>query len=161
MIQRLQGDSRLGGAKVVAATPLMRVSIFVTVFAGVIGAIVFQLILGQGGLQFGAGMVAGYLAYFVYLRQTMGEPRVIGVMAVLTPKKVILLGSRRAGIVGEYETAEIESLEIIRKGNIIMMGKLALTPATGDKVTFMTTNRQIAAGFVAEFEEIRRGGFGG
>ena len=144
-----------------AATPLMRVSIFTTVFAGIIGAIVFQMIFGQGGLQFGVGMVAGYLAYFGYLMRTMGEPRVIGVMAVLTPKKVVLLGSRRAGIVGEYDIADIESLEMVRKGNILIMGKLALSPSTGDKVTFMTSNRQIAAGFVAEFEEIRRRGFRG
>lgn len=160
MIERLQGDPRLGGAKVVAAMPLMRVSIFVAVFSGVIGAIVFQLVLGQGGLQFGLGMVAGYLTYWAYLMRTMGEPRVLGVMAVLTTQKLILLGSRRKGIVGEYEIPNLESLNLLRKGNLLVMGKLVITPVDGDRLVFMTTNKGVTAGFVAEFEELRRRGYG-
>ncbi len=161
MMQRLQGDPRLDGAEVVAATPLMRVSIFVAVFAGVAGAVVSQVLLGEGGLQFGLGMFAGYLAYWAYLKRTMGEPRVIGAMAALTRKKVVLLGSRRAGVVAEYDIADLESLEIVRKGNLLVMGKLAITPNEGDQITFMTTNRHLAAGFVGEFEELRRRDFSG
>lgn len=160
MIKRLHGDPRLGGAEVVAATPLMRVSIFAAVFAGVAGAILSQFLLGQGGLQFGLGMIAGYAAYFVYLMRTMGEPRVVGVMAALTPKKVILLGSRKAGIVAEYDIADLESLQILRKGNLLMMGKLAINQTDGEQITFMSTNRGVTAAFVAEFEELRRRGSG-
>jgi hypothetical protein len=158
MIERLRGDPRLGGAEVVTAMPLMRVSIFTAVVAGVVGALVSQLVVGQGGLQFLLGMVAGYLAYAAYLLRTMGEPRVIGAMAVLTPEKVILLGSRRAGIAAEYNLADLESLEIRRKGNLLVTGKLGINPIQGESVTFFTTNRNLAAAFVAEFDEIRRQG---
>ena len=109
--------------------------------------------------EFGAGLALGYLAYFAYLAATMSEPRMIGAMAVLTKKRVLLLGSRKKGVVGDYPVAEIESLEMVRKGNILVMGKLAITPADGETLTFMTTNRHMARDFVAQFEEMRRRGF--
>jgi hypothetical protein len=157
LIERVQGDPRLGGAKVRAATTLMRISLFALIFSGIVGALLAQIAFGEGGLQFGAGLFLGYLAYGIYLYLRMGEPRVVGVMAALTNKKVVLLGSRRAGIIAEYAIAEIENLEILRKGNLLIMGKLALTPAGGERAIFFTTNRRMATSFVEEYEEIRRG----
>ena len=105
----------MGGVRVRAATALMRVSLFALIFSGIVGALLAQIAFGEGGLQFGAGLFIGYLAYGIYLYATMGEPRVFGVMAALTNKKVVLLGSRRAGIIAEYAIDEIEQLQILRR----------------------------------------------
>ena len=143
----------------VAATAVMRISIFATVFSGIVGAIVLQSLLGQGGLQFGIGLALGYIAYFAYKAVTLDEPRIIGAMAALTNKRVVLLGSRKKGVVAEYPVGEIESLEMTRKGNILVMGKLAITPPDEERLTFLTTNRHLARDFVVQFEEMRRRGF--
>ncbi len=157
LIQRLESDPRLNGEKVIAASALMRVSIIVTVFAGIVGAVAAQAAFGPGGLQFIIGLALGYLAYFGYLAATMGEPRVIGAMAALTPSRVVLLGSRKAGLVGDYPLQDLTRLEMTRKGNLFVMGKLAMTNPEGD-ITFWTTNRRMAQDFVARFEEMRQRG---
>ena len=155
LIQRIEGDPRLNGEKVIAAAALMRVSIIVTVIAGIAGAVAAQAAFGPGGLQFLIGLALGYLAYFGYLAATMGEPRVIGAMAALTPTRVVLLGSRKVGLVGDYPLKDIARLEVIRKGNLFVMGKLAMTTSEGKEITFWTTNRRMAQDFVARFEEMR------
>ncbi|MDJ0497710.1 MAG: hypothetical protein QNJ89_07760 [Acidimicrobiia bacterium] len=157
LIQRIESDPRLNGEKVIAASALMRVSIIVTVFAGILGAVAAQAAFGPGGLQFIIGLALGYLAYFAYLAATMREPRVIGAMAALTPTRLVLLGSRKAGLVGDYPLQDLERLEMTRKGNLFVMGKLAMTTPEGD-ITFWTTNRRMAQDFVARFEEMRQRG---
>jgi len=160
VIARLEANPHLEGAKVRAAAALMRVSIFALIAAGVIGAIAGQLAFGEGGLQFGIGMVAGYAVYFGYRFRTMGEPRVIGGVAALTDRKLILIGSRKSGVVGEYNISDIESLEMLRRGNLLIMGKIGLTPVGGDRVTFFSTNRRMGDDLVEQFNEIggRRAG---
>lgn len=158
-MQRIQSDPRLKGEEVISATALMRVSIVVTVVAGIVGAIALQAILGPGGLQFGIGLALGYGAYFAYLFATMGEPRIIGAMAALTPTRVILLGSRKVGVVADYPVQEITKLEMIRKGNMFITGKMAITTPEGQDLTFWTTNRRMAQDFAARFEEMRQRGF--
>ncbi len=133
----------------------MRVSVLVTVFSGIFGAIVVQSLLGQGALTFGVGLALGYGAYFAYLAITMDEPRVLGAMAALTSKRIVLLGSRKKGVVAEYSIGEVEDLEMTRKGNMLIMGKLAITPPDGERRTFMTTNRRMAQDFVKQFQEMR------
>ena len=128
-----------------------------TVLAGILGVIFAQLLFGEGGLQFGIGMAGGYAAYFGYLALKMTEPRVIGAMAALTDSKVVLLGSRKAGIIGEWQLRKLERLEMTRKGNLFIMGKLAITPVGGETMTFLTTNRRLAQSFVEGYHEARSG----
>ncbi len=158
LIKRIQGDPRIGGGKVVAATALMRVSIFVMMGAGVLGLIAGQVLIGDGILQVFAGMLLGYGAYLFILMRTMSEPRVIGVMAVLTEKKLLLLGSRRAGVVGDWKHDEIESLKLTRKGNILVMAKVAITPVGAKPISFFSSNRRLGQRLVEQFEEIHPGG---
>lgn len=157
-IKRLQDDPRLGGDKVIAAAALMRISVVMLMSSGVIGLIFAQLVFGEGAAQFAGGLVFGYLAYLAYLWKTLKEPRVIGVVAVLTNKKITLLGSRKAGIVGEWKHQDIESVELIRKGNIMMMGKVALTPVGDEPITFLASNRRLGRDFVTQFQDLRRRG---
>ena len=157
LIERIQGDVRLEGAKVNAAVALMRVSLFVTVFAGIFGAIGAQLLFGEGGVQFGIGMVLGYAAYFGYLAVRMTEPRVVGAMAALTDTKVVLLGSRKAGIIREWRLRKLENLEMTRKGSLFVMGKMAITPKGEEPMIFFTTNRRLAQFFVEAYQEARTG----
>ncbi|MCP4307409.1 MAG: hypothetical protein GY788_21565 [bacterium] len=154
MIQKIQNDPRLGDGVVETATALMRVSIFMLMGSGVIGLIVAQVILGEGMAQFLLGMAVGYGGYFLYSMRTMGEPRVIGVMAVLTDKGLVLLGSRKAGVVGEWTHAEIEKLELIRKGNLFIMGKVSLTPVGKEPINFFMSNRRLGMEFVESFQEL-------
>ena len=156
MIERVQGDPRLEGARVHAATALMRVSIAMTVASGIIGVILAQLLFGEGGVQFGLGMALGYAAYFGYLALRMDEPRIIGAMAALTDKKLVLIGSRKKGIVAEWKLSQLESVEMSRRGNIFVMGKMQITPRQKEPLTFLTTNRRMALDFVERFNEIRR-----
>ena len=155
---RIERDPRLEGAKVHAATALMRISIFATVAIAIAGAIIAQLVFGEGTVQFAVGMGAGYIGYFVYLFATMGEPRVIGVMAALTDTKVVLLGSRKAGVVAEYRFEELDSLEMPRKGNLFRMSKIAIKPAGADQITFLASNRRQAAIFVEEYQRVSGSG---
>jgi hypothetical protein len=154
LVNRIEGDPRLEGAKVHAATALMRISIFATVAIAIAGAIIAQAVFGEGTVQFAAGMGAGYIGYFVYLFATMGEPRVIGVMAALTDTKVVLLGSRKVGVVAEYRFEELEKFGLLRKGNLFKMSKIAIKPVGGDQVTFLASNRRQAAIFVEEYQRL-------
>jgi hypothetical protein len=158
LIQRVENDPRLDGEKVIAAAAVMRISILVTVVAGLIGAVVLQVILGEGALQFALGLALGYIAYFAYLAATMNEPRIIGAMAVLTKTRFVLLGSRKKGLVAEYPIGQIESIDMLRKGNIFIMGKMAIKPQGEARLTFMTTNRGMALDLVTKFEEMRSPG---
>ena len=158
MIQRIQRDPRVGGDTVIAATALMRISIFMLMGSGVIGLILAQLLFGEGLGQFLAGMLAGYAIYFLYVKRTMGEPQVVGLMAVLTDKNLVLLGSRKAGVVAEWKLTEIEDLELVRKGNLFVMGKLALTPVGSPPIGFFTSNRKLGRDFVESFQERRSSG---
>lgn len=154
LIQRLQNDPRLSGADVLAAAALMRISVVALVAAGLVGALGGQLVFGEGGIQFGLGLALGYVAYFGYRYRTMGEPRVIGIMAALTDKQIVLLGSRKKGIVGKYNNREIKSLEVLRKGNLLMMGKIGLTPADGEQIIFLSTNRRMGNDLVERFNSL-------
>lgn len=160
LIARLGADPRLEGMEILAAAALMRVSVFALVAAGIIGAVGGQLAFGEGGIQFGLGLILGYVGYFGYRYLTMGEPRVIGLMAALTPKRLLLLGSRKAGVIGDYKIRDIEALEILRKGNVFMMGKIGLTPAGGDQIVFLSTNRRMGIDFVARFHDLGGRGSG-
>jgi hypothetical protein len=155
LIQRVEHDPRLDGEEVIAVAAVMRISILVTVAAGIIGALVMQVVFGEGVLQFGLGLALGYLAYFGYLAATMDEPRIIGAMAVLTKTRFVLLGSRKRGLVAEYPVRQIESIDMLRKGNIFIMGKMAIKPQGEAPLTFMTTNRRMALDLVTKFEEMR------
>lgn len=158
LIKRIQGDPRIGGDKIITAAALMRISVVTLMASGVIGLVVAQLVFGEGTVPFAGGLVLGYLTYLAYLWKTMKEPRVIGVMAVLTNKRVILLGSRKAGMVGDWNHQDIESLELTRKGNIMMMGKVVLIPVGGEPITFLTSNRRLGRDFVTQFQDLRRRG---
>lgn len=140
-----------------AATALTRVSLSMTVLAGILGVIVAQLLFGEGGIQFGIGMIMGYAAYFGYLAARMSEPRVAWVMAVLTDSKVVLLGSRKAGILEQWPIKKLESLEMTRKGNLLVMGKMAITPTGEETMVFFTTNRRLAQYFAESYREARGG----
>ena len=157
LIQRLQSDPRVDDT-VIAATALMRISIFMMMGSGVIGLILVQVLFGEGLGQFLAGMLAGYALYFLYVKRTMGEPNVVGVMAVLTDKNLLLLGSRKAGVVAKWKLNEIESLELVRKGNLFTMGKLALTPVGSTPIGFFTSNRTQGRKFVESFQEMGSSG---
>ena len=154
-IQQIQADSRLEGGKVLGAAALMRVSIMMLVLAGIVGAIGSQIIFGEGGLQFGLGLLAGYAAYVAYVLATMGQPRVIGAMGVLTNKKVVLLGSRRAGMIGDWKLTEIEDIELLRKGNLLIMGKIAIKPKGEDRLVFFLSNRRMGHHFVEQYRDLR------
>lgn len=158
MIQKIQNDPRIGDSAVVTATALMRVSIYMMMASGVIGLIVAQLVFGEGMAQFLIGMAVGYGGYFLYGLRTMGEPRVVGVMAVLTDKTLVLLGSRKAGVVGQWKLAEIEKFELIRKGNLFVMGKVALTPTGEQPINFFLSNRRLGLEFVESFQELLSSG---
>lgn len=160
LLTRLEADPRLQGAKVRGATALMRISILATVVAAVAGAIAAQAIFGEGTLQFAVGMAAGYLGYFAYLFATMSKPRILGAMAVLTDKKVVLLGSRKIGVVAEYEFDELQTIEMLRKGNLLRMGKFAIAPLDGERIIFFTSNRRQATSFVEEFRKLSGSGSG-
>lgn len=155
LIQRVENDPRLDGEKVIAVAAVMRISILVTVAAGIIGALLLQVVFGEGVLQFGLGLALGYIAYFAYLAARMDEPRIVGAMAALTEKRLVLLGSRKKGVVAEYAVSQIESIEMLRKGNMFVMGKMAIKPQGEEPLTFMTTNRRMALDLVTKFEEMR------
>ncbi len=154
LVTRIEGDPRLEGAKVHAATALMRISVFGTVAVAIAGAIIAQLIFGEGTVQFAVGMGVGYLGYFAYLFATMGEPRVIGVMAALTDTNIVLLGSRKAGVVGDYPFEKLESFGMLRKGSLFRMSKIAIKPVGADQITFLASNRRQAATFVEEYQRV-------
>jgi hypothetical protein len=156
LIKQLEEDPRLGKAKVVSAVPMIRGSFVMLVVWGIVAAIAAQLIFGNGGVQFVIGLFIGYAAYIAYLVVTMGPPRIIGAMAVLTGDKLVLLGTRRTGVVAEWRRKDIEAIDVIRKGNLLVMGKISIRPVGEDGILFYLSNRQLGMHLVEAFNEGRR-----
>ncbi len=125
------------------------------VFAGVIGAVVAQMVLGTGGVQFGLGLLAGYAAYAGYKLWTMSPPKIIGAMAVLTKKKLVLVGSRKVGIAAEWPLQELEDIEVKRRGNLLVMGKIVVKPVGKDGIAFFLSNRSMGNHLIDAYAEIR------
>lgn len=155
VIQQFESDPRIGKAKVLSVAPLIRGSFVMLVFSGVVGAIAAQVFLGNGGLQFIAGLIVGYAAYILYKMRTMRPPRFVGAMAVLTKSKLLLLGSRRVGVVAEWPVKDLESIEVLRRGNLLVMGKIAIKPAGEERIVFFLSNRSMGNHFVDAFNEMR------
>jgi hypothetical protein len=156
LIKQLDGDPRIGKDKVLSAVPMIRGSFVMLVLWGVVAAMLAQIGFGTGGLQFGIGLFIGYAAYVIYLLVTMGPPRVIGAMAVLTKNKLVLLGTRRAGIVAEWPRKNIEAIDVLRRGNLLTMGKIRILPSGEDGILFYLSNRQLGRHFVETFDKGRR-----
>ena len=157
VIQQFESDPRIGKGKVLSVAPLIRGSFVMLVLSGVVGAIAAQLIFGNGGFQFIAGLVVGYAAYVLYKMRTMRSPRMIGAMAVLTRDKLLLLGSRRVGVAAEWRTKNIERIDLLRRGNLLIMGKIAIKPVDEDGVVFFLSNRSMGIHLVESFGELRGG----
>ena len=154
IVRQLQGDSRLSGETVLAAATLTRISFFMLGASGVAGFIFMLAFFGSGGLQLGLGLLIGYSAYILVLLYVKDGPRVLGLFGVLTKRKLILLGSSRVGIIKEWKLRELESLEMIRKGNLIVMGKLAIKPRKEDRMVFLVSNQGLGRYLVEKYEEL-------
>jgi hypothetical protein len=157
VIQQFESDPRVGKGKVLSVAPLIRGSFVMLVLSGVFGAIVAQLILGNGGLQFGLGLLVGYALYVGYKFWTMGQPRMIGAMAVLTKDKLMLIGSRRVGVAAEWPLQQIEAIEVLRRGNLLVMGKIAVKAVDETANVFFLSNRSMGHHFIDTFHELRGG----
>jgi hypothetical protein len=114
------------------------------------------VVFGNGGLQFGIGLFVGYAAYIAYLLITMGAPRVIGAMAVLTKNKLVLLGTRRVGVVAEWQRKDIDDIDVLRNGNMLVMGKIRIRPKGEDGMVFYLSNRDLGRHFIDTYREGRR-----
>ena len=125
------------------------------VLSGIIGVILFQFLFGYGGLQFGIGLILGYAAYIVIILRTMGSPRVIGAMAVLTNRRLLLLGSKRVGIAAEWQLSDLDGIELNRKGNLLVMGKITVVPSGGEPLRFYLSNRSMGAHFIDSYRELQ------
>jgi hypothetical protein len=156
LMQQLDGDPRLEKAKVLSATPLIRGSVVMLMISGIVGALILQVIFGSGGFPFAIGLVLGYTAYIVFKLYTMGPPKVIAVMAALTRNKLILLGSRRVGIAAEWDRKSIEDIDLLRRGNLFIMGKIAIRVSGEKPVKFFLSNRKIGQHFVDTFHKSRK-----
>jgi len=156
LIERLGNDSRLGKAKVVSATPVIRGSVVAMMLSGILGGMALQIILGSSAVSFALGLAVGYGAYIGYKILTMGEPKVIAAMAVLTRDKLILLGSRRVGIAAEWKRKDIEGIDVLRKGNLMIMGKISIRPVGAEPIQFFLSNPKVGRHLVEAFNEGRR-----
>jgi hypothetical protein len=155
MINQLKSDERIGNDQILSVAPMMRVSVMLLVVSGIIGVFVFQIIFGVGGLQFGAGLLLGYASYVVVALRTMGKPRVIGAMGVLTNRRLLLLGSKKVGIAAEWKLADLEDIELNRRGNLLVMGKIAIVPKDGNVLRFYLSNRRMGAHFMDAYRELQ------
>lgn len=156
LMEQLERDPRLKKAKVLSAAPMIRGSVVAMMISGIVGALIFQLIFGTSGFPFAAGLIVGYGGYIAYKLYTMGEPRVIAVMAALTRDKLVLLGSKRVGIAAEWDRKNIESIDLLRAGNLLVMGKIAIRPAGEEPIIFFLSNRKIGRHLVETFNERRK-----
>ncbi len=156
VIRQLQGDDRIGGDEVLSVAPVMRVSIMMLVISGILGVMVFQVVLGSGGIQFGLGLAVGYGAYVGYLLATMGHPKLVGAMAVLTNKRVLLLGSKKIGVAGDWEHRDLETIELNRKGNFLVMGRITIVPTDGQRLRFFLSNRRMGMHFMETYGGLRK-----
>lgn len=155
VIRQLQNDARIGNDEILSVAPLMRVSVMMLVVSGIVGVLLFQILFGFGGVQFAVGLILGYAAYIVIILRTMGSPRVIGAMGVLTNRRLLLLGSKRVGIAAEWELSDLEGIELNRKGNLLVMGKIRVVPRDGDGVRFYLSNRGMGVHFVDTYQNLR------
>ncbi len=151
VISQLEDDKRIGNDKILSVTPLMRVSVMLLVASGIIGVLVFQILFGFGGIQFAAGLILGYAAYVVIALRTMGEPRVIGAMAVLTNRRLLLLGSKKVGIAAEWNLSDLDDIELNRKGNLLMMGKITIRAKGENPMRFYLSNRGMGVHFMDSY----------
>lgn len=157
MLQQLQSDTRIGKDKVLSAAALIRGSFVMLVLSGIVGAFIAQIVLGNGGLQFGVGLFVGYAAYIAYLLMRMKPPRVIGVMAVLTNRRLLLLGSKKVGVAAEWQLNQLEAIDVLRKGNLLVMGKIMIRPKDGDDLLFYLSNRKMGHHLVDTFNQTHKG----
>ena len=133
----------------------MRLSVMMLVISGILGVFAFQAAFGLGGIQFGIGLLLGYAAYVLIILRTMGPPRIIGAMAVLTNRRLLLLGSRRVGVAGEWRLSDLADIELNRKGNLLVMGKITLIPREGDAMRFFLSNRAMGRHFMDAYQELQ------
>ena len=61
----------------------------------------------------------------------------------------------RVGIAGKWNLKEIENIELMRKGNILVMGKIAIKPVGADALRFFLSNRGMGLHFVERYQELR------
>lgn len=155
VISQLQSDERIGNDTILSVTPLMRVSVMVLVVSGIVGVLIFQMIFGFGGFQFAAGLLLGYAAYVIVALRTMGKPRVVGAMGVLTNRRLLLLGSKRVGIAGEWRLSDLEDIELTRKGNLLVMGKIKVIPEEGNAMRFYLSNRGMGVHFMDTYQALQ------
>ena len=127
------------------------------VLSGILGAFIAQILFGAGGLQFGGGLFVGYAVYVLYQIRTMGQPRVIGAMAVLTNRRLLLLGSRKVGVAEEWKLSDIEAIDLLRKGNLLVMGKIVIRPKGRDGIKFYLSNRQMGQHFIDTYHGNHKG----
>ncbi|MCP3997816.1 MAG: hypothetical protein GY722_22550 [bacterium] len=155
IVKQLQGDPRLSGETVLAGATLTRISFFILGASGVAGFIFMLAFFGSGGLQLAIGLLLGYAAYIAFLLYVKGGPRVLGLFGVLTKRKLVLLGSSRAGVIKEWKLKQIESMELLRKGNLIVMGKLAIKPSQEEQMVFFVSNKGLGIHLVEKYQELR------
>ena len=153
VIKQLQSDERIGKDTITSVAPLMRVSVMLLVASGIIGVLAFQILFGFGGIQFAIGLILGYAGYVLIALRTMGNPRVIGAMAVLTNRRLLLLGSKKVGIAAEWNLSDLEDIELNRRGNLLMMGKITIIPKGEDPVRFYLSNRGMGVHFMDSYRE--------
>ena len=155
VINQLQNDERIGDDTILSVAPLMRVSVMLLVISGIVGVLIFQILFGFGGLQFGIGLILGYVAYVLVALRTMGTPRVIGAMGVLTNRRLLLLGSKRVGIAGEWNLGDLEAIELTRRGNLLVMGKIRVVPKEGNRIGFYLSNRRMGVHCMDAYRELQ------
>ena len=154
-IRQIQDKPQIGNDNVLSAVPLMRMNMIMLLVAGIVGALAVQTLLGFGSLQFPLGLAVGYVAYFAYVLGTMEQPRFLGAMGVLTDKRIILLGSRRVGVAGEWSLSHIEDVEQQRKGNLFIAGKILIKPIDGNPYRFFVSNPAMGTHFVEQYRQLR------
>lgn len=155
LIAQLQDDPRLGGDDVLSATPLTRASFLMLGLSGILGFVFVVSFFGSGSGQLILGLFLGYAVYVLYVLYVKPGPRLIGLFAVLTTKRVVLLGSSRTGEIENWKHNELESIELRRKGNLLIMGKLAFMPRKGETMVFFVSNQPLGRHFAAEWQRLR------
>jgi len=85
----------------------------------------------------------------------MGKPRIVGAMGVLTNRRLLLLGSKKVGIAAEWNLTDLEDIELNRKGNLLVMGKIAIVPKDGNVLRFYLSNRRMGAHFMDAHGELQ------
>lgn len=152
IIDQLQTDPRLEGETVLSAATLTRASFLMLGLSGVLGFILVVTFLGPGSIQLLLGLLVGYGAYVAYILLAKPGPRVLGAFAVLTKKKVVLLGSSRKGVIHKWKRNELKEVEQRRRGNLLIMGKIAFVPREGDPWVFFVSNQGMGRHLVEQWQ---------